>query len=80
MKHLPEWLARGYAGEMCYLEDPRRADPARVLAGARNLMVVALNYNSAQPAFDMTRGNVVDDDSARGGFRAMPGVTIITRY
>jgi epoxyqueuosine reductase len=49
LRHLPEWLARGYAGEMKYLHDSRRADPRRVLADARSLIVVALNYHSAQP-------------------------------
>jgi epoxyqueuosine reductase len=44
--YLPEWLARGYAGEMNYLRDPRRADPRLVLDGAQSLIVVALNYNS----------------------------------
>jgi epoxyqueuosine reductase len=46
LAHLPEWLARGYAGEMNYLRDPRRADPRLVLDGAQSLIVVALNYNS----------------------------------
>ena len=46
LEHLPGWLARGYAGEMNYLSDPRRADPGLVLDGARSLIVVALNYNS----------------------------------
>ena len=49
LAHLPEWLERGYAGEMNYLRDPRRADPRLVLEGARSLVVAALNYNSAQP-------------------------------
>jgi epoxyqueuosine reductase len=47
--HFPEWLARGYAGEMNYLRDERRGDPRLVLEGARSLVVVALNYNSQQP-------------------------------
>jgi epoxyqueuosine reductase len=47
--HLPEWLARGYAGEMNYLADPRRCDPRLVLEGARSLIVVALNYNTSHP-------------------------------
>jgi epoxyqueuosine reductase len=47
--HLPVWLAQGHAGEMNYLNDPRRGDPRRVLEGARSVMVAALNYNSAQP-------------------------------
>jgi len=46
---LPEWLARGYAGEMKYLRDPRRANPALALEGARSIVVVALNYRTAQP-------------------------------
>ena len=46
LANLREWLARGYAGEMKYLHDPRRADPRRVLKGARSLIVVALTYNS----------------------------------
>jgi epoxyqueuosine reductase len=43
---LPEWLSRGYAGEMNYLEDSRRANPQLVLKGARSVIVVALNYNT----------------------------------
>ena len=50
LDRLPEWLARGYGGEMNYLHDPRRADPRRVLEGARSLIVVALNYNSLPQA------------------------------
>ena len=46
---LPEWLERGYAGEMEYLHDSRREDPRRVLEGTRSLIAVALNYNSAAP-------------------------------
>jgi len=42
----PEWLARGYAGEMNYLHDGRRGDPRRILEGARSLIVVAMNYNA----------------------------------
>jgi epoxyqueuosine reductase len=48
LAHLPEWLARDYAGEMNYLHDPRRADPRLILDGARSLIVVALNYNAPQ--------------------------------
>ena len=49
LKNLPEWLARGYAGEMEYLRDPRRADPRAILSGARSMIVVALNYRSPDP-------------------------------
>ncbi len=49
LARMEEWLGRGYAGEMRYLGDARRRSPGRVLAAARSLIVVALNYNSAQP-------------------------------
>jgi epoxyqueuosine reductase len=62
--HLPEWLARDYAGEMKYLRDPRRADPRSVLAGARSLIVVAMNYNSPQRPSDFPES--ASDGSPRG--------------
>jgi epoxyqueuosine reductase len=49
LAHLPDWLSKGYAGEMKYLHDPRRAHPSLALVGARSLIVVALNYNTAHP-------------------------------
>ena len=64
LDHLPEWLARGYAGEMSYLHDPRRADPRLVLEGARSLIVVALNYNS--PPRPTALPENADPDSPRG--------------
>jgi len=64
LHHLPEWLARGYGGEMNYLHDPRRADPRRVLEGARSLIVVALNYNS--PPRSAASPEDADTDSPRG--------------
>ena len=44
-----EWLGRGYGGAMGYLADPRRRDPEQVFAGARSVIVCALNYNTAHP-------------------------------
>jgi epoxyqueuosine reductase len=44
-----EWLGRGYAGEMKYLTDPRRADPQGAMPGIRSIIVCLLNYNTAQP-------------------------------
>src|ERR1041385_4772018 len=45
---LQEWLARGYHGEMKWMErDPaQRADPPRLWPPARSVVVVALNYNT----------------------------------
>jgi epoxyqueuosine reductase len=43
---LREWLARGFHGEMRWMaRDPeQRTDPRSLLAGARSVVVVALNY------------------------------------
>lgn len=59
-----EWLARGYAGEMKYLHDPRRSDPRLVLDGAESLIVVGLNYNSAPRANELP--GAADTESPRG--------------
>ena len=47
-----QWTAAGHAGEMAWLarEPDRRADPARVLPGARSIIVAGLNYWQPQPA------------------------------
>jgi epoxyqueuosine reductase len=44
---LGEWLARGYAGEMAWLarRAGERADPRRVLPGARSIVAVAVVYD-----------------------------------
>lgn len=44
-----EWLSRGYAGEMKYLEDPRRTQLAAAMPGVQSIIVCALNYNSSFP-------------------------------
>jgi epoxyqueuosine reductase len=49
LAHFEEWLARGYAGEMSYLEDSRRRNPALVQENLRNVIVCALNYNTDFP-------------------------------
>jgi epoxyqueuosine reductase len=48
--NLKEWLARGYAGQMQYMYDPRRADIRQVLPEIRSVIVCALNYNTGTPA------------------------------
>ena len=47
---LNEWLARGYAGEMRYLHNPRRNSPSLAMQGARSVIVCALNYNTSFPS------------------------------
>ena len=55
LKHFPEWIAAGHAGEMKYLEarddqgDLKRASLARVAPWARSVVVCAINYNADQP-------------------------------
>jgi epoxyqueuosine reductase len=46
-----EWLDRGYAGEMQYLERQKaaRLDPGSILPGARSVIVCAINYNTEHP-------------------------------
>jgi epoxyqueuosine reductase len=61
LAHGEEWLARGFAGEMRYLHDPRRRLPTAAMHGARSIVVCALNYNSPQPYSTET-----PTDAARG--------------
>ncbi len=44
-----EWLARGYSGEMKYLEDPRRRNPLLVEEKLKSAIVCGLNYNTEHP-------------------------------
>jgi epoxyqueuosine reductase len=44
-----EWLGRGYAGEMKYLEDPKRRNPLLVQEDLRTVIVCGLNYHTAHP-------------------------------
>lgn len=48
---LDEWLAAGYAGQMDYLANRREAyeDPKYVLEGARSVVMLAMNYRTAEP-------------------------------
>ncbi|HEX4997114.1 MAG TPA: tRNA epoxyqueuosine(34) reductase QueG [Terriglobia bacterium] len=48
---LSEWLQRGYAGEMHYLERGKddRLDATRLAPPARSIVVCAMNYNADRP-------------------------------
>jgi epoxyqueuosine reductase len=59
-----EWLARGYGGQMKYLADPRRSDPASAMPGIRSAIVCALNYNTEQPRSIDALGNGCQEDAA----------------
>jgi epoxyqueuosine reductase len=47
-----EWIAAGYAGQMHYLPDRAEAyaRPQSVLVGARSIVMLAMNYRTAEPA------------------------------
>ena len=47
-----QWLAAGYAGEMDYLSDRRKAyeHPRHVLNGVRSIVMLTMNYRTAEPA------------------------------
>jgi epoxyqueuosine reductase len=51
LQALPEWLSRGYAGEMAYLSRTaaQRADAAGALPSARSVIVTATLYNTKRP-------------------------------
>jgi epoxyqueuosine reductase len=51
LRFLPEWIARGFAGSMSYLERSadRRADVRRVVPSARSVIVTATLYNTDRP-------------------------------
>ena len=49
LEQTSEWLARGYAGEMKYLADPRRSDLQAAMPGIRTGIVGLLNYSTARP-------------------------------
>jgi epoxyqueuosine reductase len=78
LKYLPGWLDRGHAGEMKYLHDPRRADPGLVMEGARSLIVVGLNYNSAAPYSTDVAALAAERDGGTVGSAAPRGW--ISRY
>ena len=64
LAHTGEWLAKGYAGEMKYLADPRRGDPATVMPAIRSVILCGLNYNTKAPR--STEVEVEEDDEPRG--------------
>jgi epoxyqueuosine reductase len=60
-EHLQEWLARGFHGEMSWMErEPlRRTDPRLIFPQAKSVVVVALNYYTAhEHADDAATGKI----------------------
>lgn len=50
--HLAAWLDAGFAGEMHYIANRREAydHPRHVLDGAKSVVMLAMNYRTAEPA------------------------------
>jgi epoxyqueuosine reductase len=63
---LQEWLERGYAGDMRYMRDPRRADITQVLPEAKSVIVCALNYNTADLVSTEAAARAAADQGTRG--------------
>jgi epoxyqueuosine reductase len=55
--HFNEWLSRGYAGEMSYLDRgaEKRRDTTLPFAGVKSAIVVALNYDGTTPSGPIAR-------------------------
>jgi epoxyqueuosine reductase len=67
LQKMNDWLARGYAGEMKYLHDPRRADLQAAMHGVQSVIVCAINYNSPEPySTELAQGESTTHDSPRG--------------
>lgn len=49
---LAEWLSRGYAGEMRYLDERQEAysHPSHVLDGVNSIIMLGMRYRTSQPA------------------------------
>ncbi|HXE75108.1 MAG TPA: tRNA epoxyqueuosine(34) reductase QueG [Candidatus Xenobia bacterium] len=49
LRRFPEWLARGYTGEMNYLRNPKRRDVRELMPEARSVICCALAYDTPHP-------------------------------
>jgi epoxyqueuosine reductase len=66
LSQFQEWLARGYAGEMKYLQDSRRREPLLVMEDLRSIIVCALNYNTECPYSTEAAATAARGDGPRG--------------
>jgi epoxyqueuosine reductase len=79
------WLAEGRAGDMAWLERnaDRRTDPEQVLPGARSVVVVAMNYWSAECGVqnaDLGDGDTPSSSIPHSAFRNPRSTGRIARY
>jgi epoxyqueuosine reductase len=56
LEFLPQWIKKGYGGEMSYLSNPRREDPRLVLPSVKSIICVGLIYNTTHPYSTETAG------------------------
>lgn len=68
LDRFPEWLKRGYAGEMRYLENPRRANLREVMPEVRSVIVCLLNYHTKFPLSTQRSVDKKSADSAARGW------------
>jgi epoxyqueuosine reductase len=66
LANMRDWLERGYAGEMKYLHDPRRADVRAAMGGVRSVIVCAVNYNSPGKYSTEVAGETAEQETPRG--------------
>src|ERR1017187_2294185 len=70
LEFLPDWVKKGYGGEMRYLSDPRREDPRRILPSVKSVICVGLIYNAPRPySTDARDGNETDSAVAPASYR-----------
>jgi epoxyqueuosine reductase len=68
LERFEEWLQQGYAGEMKYLQDPRRAEPSLIMQDLRSVIVCALNYNTEHPFSTDAAAETDTEDSSPCGW------------
>ncbi|MDP9146280.1 MAG: tRNA epoxyqueuosine(34) reductase QueG [Acidobacteriota bacterium] len=61
-----DWIARGYAGEMKYLSDPRRTDPQGVMSGIKSVIVCALTYHTEHVRTGEASAHLEDTHNVEG--------------
>ena len=66
LANMRDWLERGYAGEMKYLHDPRRADVRAAMSGVRSVIVCAVNYNSPEKYSTEVASETAEKETPRG--------------
>jgi epoxyqueuosine reductase len=49
LAHFPEWLERGYAGQLDYMDNPQRADVRALWPETRSVICCALAYDTDHP-------------------------------